>query len=119
MTLILAFLAVSTASGLQAPAAPEPAAIPDSAATLVPISLQELRHFGDALAAIAVRGGMTAAQALSTDGGKIAPAERTQIIRAHGLSPARFDYIATQVRYNERMARVVREELMLASAGYR
>ena len=46
-------------------------------------------------------------------------ADRTQILHAHGLSPARFDYIAAQVRYNERMARVVREELVVASTETR
>jgi hypothetical protein len=120
MDLILAFVAASAATGLQAPAVPsDPAAIPDSAATLVPVTLVELRHFADALAAIAVRGGVTAAQALSSNDGKVAAADRAQIIRAHGLSPVRFDYVAAQVRHNERMARVVQEELTLASAGYR
>jgi hypothetical protein len=115
MNLILALLAAS-ATGLQ-PSAPPP--VPDWAATLVPVSLDELRHFADALSAIAARAGMTPAQALSpsiqASGGKLAPAERMRIIRAHALSPARFDYIAAQVRYNERMARVVNEELRLAS----
>ena len=50
MNLILAFAAVAVASA-QPPAAP--VQVPDSAATLVPISLEELRHFADALAAIA------------------------------------------------------------------
>ncbi|HEX4739181.1 MAG TPA: hypothetical protein VH331_16645 [Allosphingosinicella sp.] len=117
MTLFLPFLVASAVTGLQVPASPSP--VPDSAATLVPPNLVELRHFADALAAIAVRGGVTAAQVLASNNGKVGPADRAQIIRAHGLSPARYDYIATQVRYNERMARVVQEELRLASVGYR
>lgn len=114
---MLALLAVSAAVALQPPA-PQP--VPDSAVTLVPVSLEELRHYGDTLIALAGAGGAGPGQAPSPAAiAKIAPAERTRIIRAHGLSPARFDYIEEQVRYNERMARVVHEELVVASSGFR
>lgn len=112
MNLILAFLAASAPmQPATAPATPQP--IPDSAATLVPVTLPELRHFADALAQMAKQAAITAEQAMAP--GKIDPATRDSIARAHGLSPARFNYIAEQVRYNERMQGVVREELIVAS----
>lgn len=117
MTLILALLAVSAPAAVQ-PAAATPTVIPDSAARLVPVTLPELRHFADALAAIAARAGVTPNQVLLGTP-KLSPAERDEIIRAHALSPARFDYIGEQVRYNDRMQQVVREELATASNGMR
>ncbi|HEX5183208.1 MAG TPA: hypothetical protein VFW19_08670 [Allosphingosinicella sp.] len=117
MDRLFALLAVSAAVALQPPAA-QP--VPDSAVTLVPVTLVELRHYGDILIALAGAAGVGPGQAPSPAAvARVAPAERTRIIRAHGLSPARFDYIAEQVRYNEGMARVVHEELVVASSGYR
>jgi hypothetical protein len=114
MNLILAFLAASAPAAVQPATAPTaPTAIPDSAATLVPVTLPELRKFADALAQMATQTGITAQQAMVP--GKVDSATRDSIARAHGLSLARFTYIADQVRYNEHMQAVVREELVVAS----
>ena len=117
MSGIFVFLAAAAASAPQAALPPPPA--PDWAATMEPITTDELRRYAHVLVAFAARAGGGAGQAQWGAGESAAPrigaAERAKILGDNHLSPARFDHIAAQVRHSERMARVVREELQLAA----